>query len=400
MIGLCFGLIVVAMAISVPLCALLIALGHRMGTFDSAGVAGQVKDRSRRVPNTGGVAIFWAIALPLAGALIVGNFLPDWLPSAASANLPYLVQKSWMAVVLLGCLLVLHVMGLIDDRRPLPPIPKLVLMIAPALAAPLLTDTRLLTLVDPWVGGAWLSVLITAAWFLAITNAMNFLDNMDGLSAGIATIVSACLLVVTIDKQQWLLAGCLSLVIGACVGFLLFNAPRRTGAKLFMGDGGSLVVGFLLAFVTVRVTYYDPASAQSSRAHALLMPLVILAVPLYDLVVVTAVRLWNGKSPMVGDMNHASHRLVKRGISKAGAVYLLWGVTLATGVAGLALAKSDGLVAGLIGAAALLLLALLAGFEYASPTSTSAPTSLLLHPTAHAPSASPASARSEGEGAP
>jgi len=367
MIGLCFGLILVSMAICVPLCALLIALGHRMQTFDSPGVAGQVKDRSRRVPNTGGIAIFWAIVLPLAGALLVGNFAPQLLPAAASENVPYLVQKTGMAVVFIACMLAVHAMGVVDDRKPLRPIPKLIWMVAPAIAAPILTDTRLLTLLDPLVGGPWLSVLITAAWFLAITNAMNFLDNMDGLSAGIAAIVSACLLIVTIDKHQWLLAACLSLTIGACVGFLLFNSPRKSGAKLFMGDGGSLVIGFLLAFVTVRVTYYDSSSAQASRAHAVLMPLVILAVPLYDLLVVTAVRLWNGRSPMVGDMNHASHRLVKRGMSKAAAVYLLWGVTLATGVAGLALAKADGAVAALIGAAVLTLLGLLAAFEYAAP---------------------------------
>ncbi|MBX3378679.1 MAG: undecaprenyl/decaprenyl-phosphate alpha-N-acetylglucosaminyl 1-phosphate transferase [Phycisphaeraceae bacterium] len=367
MTGLCFGLIAAALAICTPLCVWLIALGHRLKTFDSAGVIGQVKDRSRRVPNTGGIAMFWALVLPLAGVLIAANFAPGILPEAAAPQVEYIVKKTTMGLVLLGCLLVLHILGVIDDRKPLPPIPKLVLMLLPALAAPLLTDTRLLTLLDPWVGGAWLSVLITAAWFLAITNAMNFLDNMDGLSAGIATIVSACLLVVTIDKHQWLLAGCLSLVIGACLGFLVFNAPRKSGAKLFMGDGGSLVVGFLLAFVTVRVTYYDPSSVQASRAHAVLMPLVVLAVPLYDLVVVTVVRLSQGKSPMVGDMNHASHRLVKRGMSKAAAVYLLWGMTLASGVAGLALARANGVAAALIGSAVLLMLGLLAAFEYASP---------------------------------
>lgn len=367
MIGLCFGLILLAAAISAPLCALLIALGHQLGTFDSAGVAGQVKDRSRRIPNTGGVGIFWAIVLPMLGVMIAGNFAPGLLPPQSGEHLPYLLQKTRMAAVLIGCLAVLHVMGLLDDRRPLPPVPKLVLMVAPALAAPLLADTRLLTMLDPYVGGPWLSILLTAVWFLAITNAMNFLDNMDGLSAGIGTIVSSFLLVLTIDKHQWLLAGCLSLVIGSCLGFLVFNSPRKSGAKLFMGDGGSLVIGFLLAFVTVRVTYYDPASAQSSRAHALLMPVVILAVPLYDLVVVTAVRLWNGKSPIVGDMNHASHRLVRRGLSKAGAVYLLWAMTLATGIAGLALARTDGVAASLIGAAVLVLLGVLAAFEYATP---------------------------------
>lgn len=372
---LCFGLILLAAAICTPLCAILVSLGHRLGTFDSAGVAGQIKDRSRRIPNTGGIAIFWAIVAPILVAVAAGHFFPDLLPNAANETVPYLTRKSMMAIVLVGCLATLHTLGLIDDRKPLPPLPKLVLMAAPAFAAPLLMDTRLLTLLDPWVGGTWLSVVITAAWFLAITNAMNFLDNMDGLSAGIAAIVSAFLLFVTIDKHQWLLAACLSLTLGACLGFLVFNAPRKSGARLFMGDGGSLVVGFMLAFVTVRVTYYDPQSAQASRAHAVLMPLVILALPLYDLVVVTTVRLWNGKSPMVGDMNHASHRLVKRGLSRAGAVYLLWGITVATGFAGLALAHSEGFVAALIGASVIILLGLLAAFEYAAPTPTPTPAS-------------------------
>lgn len=367
MTGLCFALIATALTICTPLCMLLIALGHRLKTFDSAGVAGQIKDRSRRVPNTGGIAIFWAIVIPLGAIVLLANFAPGAFPAAAEPHVAYVVQKTTMCVVLLGCLLLLHVLGTFDDRRPLPPLPKLVLMLVPALAAPLLTGTRLLTLLDPLVGGPWLSILITAAWFLAITNAMNFLDNMDGLSAGIATIVSACLLVVTIEKHQWLLAGCLSLAIGACLGFLLFNAPRKGGARLFMGDGGSLVLGFLLAFVTVRVTYYDPASEQASQAHAVLLPLVVLAIPLYDLIVVTVVRISQGKSPMVGDMNHASHRLVKRGMSKATAVYLLWGMTLASGIAGLALARVDGVAAALIGGAVLLMLGLLAAFEYASP---------------------------------
>lgn len=381
MTGLCLFLIPIAICISAPLCALLVSLGHRLEMFDSPGVAGQIKDKARRVPNTGGIAIFSAIAFPLLGVLAISNFWPSLLPSSAQPQLSYLTGKSSIALVLLGGMLTLHVMGLIDDRRPLPAIPKLILMVLPALAAPLLTDTRLLTMLDSHVGGAWLSVLITAAWFLAVTNAMNFLDNMDGLSAGIAAISASCILWVTIEKHQWLLAGCLALLVGACIGFLLFNAPRKGGAKLFMGDGGSLVVGYLLAFVTVRVTYYDPQSAQASRFHALLMPLVVLAVPLYDLVVITTIRLWQGKSPFVGDMNHISHRLFKRGISRATAVYILWALTLLTGLAGVALAKAEPVGAGIIGAVVLALLGVLAVFEYAvrstaDPTAVPSPTPL------------------------
>lgn len=365
MTGLCLLLIPIAICISAPFCALLVKLGHRMQMFDSPGVVGQIKDRHRRVPNTGGVAIFWAIALPMLGVLAISSFWPGLLPTSAHEQLSYLTSKSPIALVLLGGMLILHIMGLIDDRRPLPALPKLVLMVLPALAAPLLTDTRLLTMLDSHVGGPWLSVLVTAAWFLAVTNAMNFLDNMDGLSAGIAAISASCMLWVTIEKHQWLLAGCLALLVGACIGFLLFNAPRKGGAKLFMGDGGSLVLGYLLAFVTVRITYYDPQSAQASRFHALLMPLVVLAVPLYDLVVITTIRLWQGKSPFVGDTNHISHRLFKRGITRATAVYVLWALTLLTGLAGVALAKAEPIGAGVIGATVLALLGVLAVFEYA-----------------------------------
>jgi UDP-GlcNAc:undecaprenyl-phosphate GlcNAc-1-phosphate transferase len=192
---------------------------------------------------------------------------------------------------------------------------------------------------------------------------------MDGLAAGIAVIAASCMLAVTIEKHQWLISGCLSLLIGACLGFLLFNAPRRGGATLFLGDGGSLVIGYLLAFAMVRVTYFDDQTPQNSHAHAFLMPLVVLAVPLYDLILVTAIRLWQGRSPLVGDMNHASHRLVKRGLSRAAAVYILWGFCLVTGLAGIALAKSGPVVAALIGAAVVVLLGVLAIFEYASRSS-------------------------------
>ncbi|MBS0191540.1 MAG: MraY family glycosyltransferase [Phycisphaerales bacterium] len=364
MTGLCLLLIPLAALLSAPLCAMLVHLGHRLRTFDSPGVAGQIKDPPRRVPNTGGIAIYWAITLPLVACIALALWTPDLLPPAAAPQVAYIRAKMSLALVLLGGISTLHIMGLIDDRRPLRALPKLILMVAPALAAPLFTDTRLFTFLDAPTGGAWLSILLTTAWFLAVTNAMNFLDNMDGLSAGIAAIAASAMLAITIQKHQWLLAGTLALLIGACLGFLLFNAPRRSGAKLFMGDGGSLVLGYLLAFVTVRITYYDPGTSQSSGWHAVFMPLVVLAIPLYDLVVVTSMRLWQRKSPFLGDTNHVSHRLTRRGLTRAQSVYFLWGMTVFTGLAGLALAESSAPAALAIGAAVATLLAVLAVFEF------------------------------------
>ncbi|HEX8876625.1 MAG TPA: MraY family glycosyltransferase [Phycisphaerales bacterium] len=366
MLVLCLLLIPVAFAISAPLCAALVGIGHRMRTFDGGGVAGQIKEAPRRVPNTGGVAIFAAIAGPLLAVVLLAAFTPQVFPSAALGTLSFVTQKAELALVLLTSLLLLHLLGLVDDRKPLPAWPKLVLQVLPAIAVPLWTDTRLLTLIDPHVGGPWLSILITVAWFIVVTNAINFLDNMDGLSAGLSAIAAGAMLVITLEKRQWLIAGCLALLIGGCLGFLLFNAPRRGGAKLFMGDSGSLVLGFVLAFASVRITYFDPGSPQGSHAHAVLMPLVVLAVPIYDCTVITLVRLWNGKSPLVGDLNHASHRLVRRGMSRAGAVYLLWGMGVLSGIAGLALTRSEPAVAMAIGAGTVAMLGVLAFLEYAS----------------------------------
>ncbi|MBY0111613.1 MAG: undecaprenyl/decaprenyl-phosphate alpha-N-acetylglucosaminyl 1-phosphate transferase [Phycisphaerales bacterium] len=371
MLALCLVLIPVAFAISAPLCAALVALGHRLRTFDGGGVAGQVKEAPRRVPNTGGIAIFVAIAGPLAAVVVLAAFMPQVFPTTALGTLSYVTQKAELAAVLLASLLLLHVVGVIDDRKPMKAWPKLILQILPAIAVPLWTDTRLLTLLDAHVGGPWLSILITVAWFIVVTNAINFLDNMDGLSAGLSAIAAGSMLVITLEKRQWLIAGCLALLIGACLGFLLYNAPRRSGAKLFMGDSGSLVLGFVLAFASVRITYFDPATPQGSHAHAVLMPLVVLAVPIYDFTVITLVRLWNGKSPLVGDLNHASHRLVRRGLSRAHAVYTLWGCGVLTGAAGYALTRSEPLVAAAIGLGVLVLLAILATLEYASRGSMS-----------------------------
>lgn len=366
MLALCLLLIPVAFAISAPLCAALVALGHRLRTFDGGGVTGQVKEAPRRVPNTGGIALFAAIAAPLAAIVALAAFVPQVFPASALGTLSYVTQKAELAAVLLASLLVLHVLGVIDDRKPLRAWPKLILQVLPAIAVPLWTDTRLLTLLDAHVGGPWLSILITVAWFIVVTNAINFLDNMDGLSAGLSAIAAGAMLVITLEKRQWLIAGCLALLIGACLGFLLFNAPRRGGAKLFMGDSGSLVLGFVLAFASVRITYFDPATPQGSHAHAVLMPLVVLAVPLYDFTVITLVRIWNGKSPLVGDLNHASHRLVRRGLSRQKAVYVLWACGVLTGAAGYALTRCEPTAAAAIGIGVIVLLGLLAAAEYAS----------------------------------
>jgi UDP-GlcNAc:undecaprenyl-phosphate GlcNAc-1-phosphate transferase len=374
MIWIVLILVAVAFSVSLPLTWLMRALGHRLNALDSPGVAGQVKDARRKVPNLGGVAVFWAFALPALGAIAAARFfdadaLPDLL-TAARPYLPGLAAESVRGLWMLAGLTLLHIMGVIDDRKPLGPFVKLSLMVLTAAAVVWFTDTRLLTMLDGWAGGTWLSIAITIMWFVVVTNAMNFMDNMDGLSGGTGAIASSLFLAAALVNGQWFVAGCLALLTGGLLGFLWWNFPRKGGATIFLGDGGSLVIGFLLAFLTTRTTYVHPAevagvAAPASHWYGVLMPLVVLAIPLYDFTSVVVIRLSQGRSPFVGDLQHFSHRLVRLGLSKRAAVCVIYGFTAVTGVAGISLGSLAPWQAVLVGVQVLLILLVLAVFERA-----------------------------------
>lgn len=367
-------LIVVGFAVSLPMTALVRRVGLRLRAFDSAGVSGQVKMPVRPVPNTGGIAIFASVALPVIAGLAIIRVAPTsitrWFPSV-EPHLAGAGDRTPMALLLLGCLLALHVVGLIDDRKALGPGIKLLFMVAAAAVVTLGSGSRLLSVLDSHVGGPWLSYGVTIVWIIVITNAMNFLDNMDGLSGGVGAIASGCFLAATLAQPhpQWFIAACLALLIGGLAGFLAFNAPP---ARIFMGDGGSLVLGFLLAFLTVRTTYFDPAEPAPAAGawYGVLMPIVVLAVPLYDFVSVTTLRHFQGRSPFVGDLQHVSHRMVRRGLSRPTAVLVICGLTGVTGMGGIALASLQPWQAALVGVQTVMALVVLAAFEFSGRSGT------------------------------
>ncbi|MFO0895163.1 MAG: MraY family glycosyltransferase [Phycisphaerales bacterium] len=365
------ALLAVGLACSLPLTAILVRVGARLGALDSAGASGHVK-ALRPVPNIGGVAIAAALWIPLSLGLAA-----EWLglaPRAASLVpqlqplLPRLAESAPFGAAFLGGLLVLHVLGLVDDRRGLGPLPKLLVQAAVALVLAVGFDVRLLHLLDAWgPAGHAASVLLTVLWIVAVVNAMNFMDNMDGLAGGVGCIAALLLMTATILVKQWFIAGTLALLAGGLLGFLAFNAPLRRPARIFMGDGGSLVVGWVLAVMTVRTTFTAPSEdgyALGTAWYGVLMPLVILAVPLYDMVAVSAIRIRQGRSPFVGDQQHLSHRLVERGLSRRGAVMVIWALAFITGVGGVSLGTLAPWQAALVGVqtlAVLLVLGLLEG---------------------------------------
>lgn len=361
-----------AFASSAVLTRALVTVGARAGALDSAGAPGQVKDELRPVPNVGGIAIAASVLGPLAALLAVAagagaDRLADWAPALADSARRVGDTARPAFAILLGAL-ALHAMGVVDDRRALRAWPKLAVQLGVAAAVASLGGVRVLALLDAHAGGPWLSVLLTTAFVVAIVNAVNFLDNMDGLAGGVSAIAAAALCVAACVARQWATAGVLALLAGALLGFLVFNFPWRAGlrARIFMGDGGSLPVGFLLAALAVQITFTAPGEAGyalGTRWYGVLSPLVILAVPLYDSVVVTLLRMAQGRSPMVGDRQHFSHRLVMRGLTPRGAVLLICAFGAVCGTGGLLLGTSEPWQAALIGLQTLVVVGAIAALE-------------------------------------
>jgi UDP-GlcNAc:undecaprenyl-phosphate GlcNAc-1-phosphate transferase len=313
-------------------------LAVRIGFVDRPGGR---KTHENPKPLGGGVGILGGLALPIVCGLGYVSLAqpPSFLRSMAAGQLDAYWSGARLQAPLgweiLAAGVLIHLLGLWDDHKALGPMFKLLAQLSITTALVLLANLRILTFLDTAIpGGHFISVALTILWIAAVTNAFNFLDNMDGLSAGVAAVCTTAFLVATLSIGQWFVAAGLALLLGSTLGFLWHNFPP---AKIFMGDGGSLLIGLILGVLTVRTTYLPPGARWENDWYAVFAPVIVLALPLYDLVVVSVIRLLRGKSPFVGDTNHFSHRLVARGMSRRTAVLCLYLVAAATSVAAIML---------------------------------------------------------------
>ena len=333
-------------------------IAPRIGFVDKPG---HRKTHQKPIPLGGGVAILLGFALPLLAVLAVCNVVTVVPGSDFYDYVGGVKRQTPMALGLVGAMLAMHLLGLRDDWRAMGPFSKLLFQLAITAAFVTLFDVRALTFLDKFGLGPIPSIVLTVLWITAITNAFNFLDNMDGLSAGVAAVCTTAFLVTALSIGQWFVAATLALLLGALLGFLCFNFPP---ASIFMGDSGSLVIGLLLGVLTVRTTFLRPGEDLGAGWYAVFAPLIVLAIPLYDLIVVSIIRIARGKSPFVGDTNHFSHRLVARGMSKRTAVLCIYLVTAATAMAAIILPHTrSSFVAVLVFCQTLLILGVVALLE-------------------------------------
>lgn len=319
MTGLLAGLSAASFLLTLLLVPVVIRLARNVGFLD---LPGPRKIHAEPIPYGGGlavaVAVLATIYFSLNQVMVVGHGY-----SLVWGSIPLGEWRGNAKAILvygLGSLVVL-VLGLVDDRKKLSAFQKLGVQTVVALGVALGGERF-----ELFELGAVPGVTVTVLWILAVTNAFNLLDHMDGLSAGVAALTSAAFLVVALQTGQYFIALLLVPFLGACLGFLVFNFPP---AKIFLGDAGSLFIGFWLSCLTISFTFYERAH---HPLYTYLVPLAVLAVPLFDTASVVFIRLKRRKPIFEGDTNHLAHRLTALGMSRRGAVLTVYALTLYAGL--------------------------------------------------------------------
>jgi len=259
------------------------------------------KSHAHPTPLLGGAAVFFAFI--------------------AALSFTRFSDKALLGALVGGTVLV--VAGIVDDKYGMGPKIKLRVQIISALIAVIMGVRVVFIKMPP------LAILFTILWMVAMTNSFNLLDNLNGLSAGIAGISALFFGTIAFIHGDIPVALVSFALMGSCFGFLLHNFPK---ARIFMGDCGSLFLGFILAFIAVWGSWKT-----SSVTTSLAIPILILSYPIFDTILVTVKRLQVGRSIFQGGRDHSSHRLAILGFKKKRAVLVLYAVSFALGMAALAM---------------------------------------------------------------
>jgi UDP-GlcNAc:undecaprenyl-phosphate GlcNAc-1-phosphate transferase len=319
-----------------------------------------VSDRFSKkiVPLGGGIAIFSNIVFFLLLAVCLVKFLGteeiEKIAPPLAAYLEGFASRIPQLLVFIVCLTSLFTLGLVDDKKHLSPYTKLFLQFIIAFFAVAFAEIR----VEFFIHNQLITTVLSVFWIVFLINAFNFLDNMDGLSAGIAAIIAAVFLIAAALNGQVFISAMALLFIATLAGFLVFNFPP---AKIYMGDAGSLLIGFIIATLSLKTTYYNQTT--TGQWYPVFMPLIAMAVPLYDFVSVTTLRIKQGKSPFIGDTQHFSHRLKRHGLTDTQVTLTLYIATLCTSLSAAFLYQVNFFGAVLVALQTLLILLLIAIFE-------------------------------------
>jgi len=313
------GVFLIAFLIAFSLTPLVKKLAIKLKAIDIPNEKRRVHDHP--IPRLGGLAI------------VIGFTVATLLYIAFSVSMEDPVFGTELVGLFLG-IIIIEVVGVLDDIYQLRAWHKLICQILAALAV-VLFGIKIEGFTNPFVDGGYiglgvLSIPITMVWIIGITNAINFIDGLDGLAAGIASIASLSLLFISVflgNIETVILTAALA---GATLGFLPFNFNP---AKIFMGDTGSTFLGFTLGTIAIMGTI-------KGYTAAVMAPLIVLGLPIFDTAFAIIRRLLKGQSPMCADRGHLHHRLVDAGLTQKQTVLMLYAFSASLGIIGLMLVQS------------------------------------------------------------
>ncbi|MHC5020781.1 MAG: glycosyltransferase family 4 protein [Planctomycetota bacterium] len=331
-----------AVQIAVLLCALLVSLvvtpiarriAKRLGAVEQ--LDGRKIHRTP-TPYLGGVAIYATLWMVVGGGLLAGLLLTTltggvpWMPDSLSRLSHQLGPAELRLLAIFAGGTVIMVVGLADDLRDQPVWLRFSVQFLAAVAVVVAGVVPEHVAVPRWIGAP-----VAVVWIVGMTNAFNFIDGMDGLCAGVGAIATAILAVYLNATGQPITALFLLALTGALLGFLRWNFYP---ARIFLGNAGSMLIGYLLGVMTLEGAYLTLEDVSVLPA---ILPILVLGVPLYDAGSVIVIRLANGRSPFKADTNHLHHRLRRTGLTDKQVVLFVYLLAFALGINAVLLAKLD-----------------------------------------------------------
>ncbi|MBS6215507.1 MAG: undecaprenyl/decaprenyl-phosphate alpha-N-acetylglucosaminyl 1-phosphate transferase [Clostridiales bacterium] len=326
-IGVVAGALITAFLVALITTPIVKSLARKWGAVDVPKDGRRMHDHP--IPRMGGLAIF------LGFLLSVILFIPFVQPDGLGFQLKGM---------LLGAVIIV-VLGILDDIYALPALPKLIVQIVAAVIA-VWSGNVIETISNPnifsndlyWELG-WLSIPVTVIWIVAVTNAVNLIDGLDGLACGVSTISSMTVLVIALTVAEPTVAVLMACLAGGCIGFLPYNTNP---AKIFMGDTGSTFLGYVLAVVSIQglFKYYTLIS--------FVVPFLMLGLPIFDTCFAFIRRIAHGQSPMHADRSHIHHRLIDMGLNQKQAVAVLYVISAILGLSAVVLTTIGSLRAMLL----------------------------------------------------
>ncbi len=315
---------IIAIGISLVVTPAVILLAKATGATDKPNAR---KIHNKPIPRIGGVGIYFAFIAAVIITATVSGFEGEMIFEINGL----IVSGSLMFLV-----------GLIDDYKNLPAKVKLLGQIIAAAVLVLVFDVRIDFVTDPfgdYIYLEWFAVPATMFWLVGLTNTINLIDGLDGLAAGVSAIAAITIMLVALKQNFFLVAVLTAALAGAACGFLFYNSNP---ARIFMGDSGSLFLGFMLAGISVI------GAAKSTATVTLIVPILALGLPILD-TTFAIVRRWRGGQPIFKpDKGHLHHRLLGLGFTQRQAVFLMYVISAMLGLSAVAMTEVNSQIAFLI----------------------------------------------------